>query len=503
MEFVFVASQNTMAALIGGFTLHSFHGLSFKHKNGTTVAAQKEAKNDMASVFIRYQALRFMFIDEFSTASIDVFAEIHHKTSTHIRERGTWALRSKTDKRPFGGLNVVTSGDAWQFGPIASSGAVFDNPLKLGKSSAAQQIATMFWTKEANSFNHFLELTVERRCKDVWLSHVLRGARHGNLDEESFCFLHGLPTKHPGSWDPEKKSIACDNAACKLLTTSWAKEVYLGKLGNAHWLRRRSQECDTCAAERKRRCRVLESSDLSPTLQEDPRFAAAPYIHAFNEPKYHASQVRALHFATEKKTIAMWLFAQDRPLSKNIGLLQDASIEVQRQQWSTYHEMKTGGIMGLQPLVHGMPLRITQTDHNRKDKRMFKNSRCTLFGWELHPVDQQRFENHTTQEFMLQHMPVCLYLKFHGATWVENASLGAGIAQLKPTYVVWALDKGWTQKIERHGFTVASDFSGTAHSFQGANLDAAIADCNDWSYMPSRKDQLTAYMSVFYYYRSF
>ena len=112
-----------MAALIGGFTLHSFHGLSFKHENGTTVAAQKEANNDMASVFIRYQALRFMFIDEFSTASIDVFAEINHKTSTHIRERGTWALRSKNDKRSFGGLNVVTSGDAWQFGPIASSGA--------------------------------------------------------------------------------------------------------------------------------------------------------------------------------------------------------------------------------------------------------------------------------------------------------------------------------------------------------------------------------------------
>ena len=85
VEFVFGASQNTMAALICGFTLHSFHKLSFKHKDGTTVAAQKESKNDMASVFIRYQALRFMFIDEFSTASIDVFAEINHNTSAHIR----------------------------------------------------------------------------------------------------------------------------------------------------------------------------------------------------------------------------------------------------------------------------------------------------------------------------------------------------------------------------------------------------------------------------------
>ena len=41
VEFVFGASQNTMAALIGGFKLNSFHKLSFKHKDGTTVAAQK------------------------------------------------------------------------------------------------------------------------------------------------------------------------------------------------------------------------------------------------------------------------------------------------------------------------------------------------------------------------------------------------------------------------------------------------------------------------------
>ena len=75
---------------------------------------------------------------------------------------------------------------------------------------------------------------------------------------------------------------------------------------------------------------------------------------------------------------------------------------------------------------------------------------------------------------------VCLYLRWPGATWIEDEALGPGIAKLKPNYVVWALDKQWTQKIERHGFTIASDFSGTAHSFQGANLSAAIIDCNGW-----------------------
>ena len=146
----------------------------------------------------------------------------------------------------------------------------------------------MCWTRGIDSFNRFLELTVERRRKDAWLSHVLHGARHGCLDEESFCFLHGYPTKHPGSWDPTQQRVTCGNDGCKHLPTSWTQELKLGKLGDNHWLRRRSQECDVCAAERKRRCRVMESSDLSQTLAGDDTFAAAPYVHAYNEPKYHA-----------------------------------------------------------------------------------------------------------------------------------------------------------------------------------------------------------------------
>ena len=170
------------------------------------------------------------------------------------------------------------------------------------------------------------------------------------------------------------------------MSTIWSNDIYSGKLGNAHWLRRRSEECNICALERKRRCCVIDSSDLSPTLEDDKRFAAAPYIHAFNEPKYHASQVRALHYGRETNRVVIWRFAEDRPLSKNIVLLKDCSLDDRRKQWLGYHDMKTGGIMGMQPLVRDMPLRITQTDHKRKDKRMFKNSRCRLFGWELHPA---------------------------------------------------------------------------------------------------------------------
>ena len=145
-EFVFCAMQNTMTALINGVTLHSFFGIKYNEKNGTAVNVQNADKGDMSQFYIRFQALRFLFIDEFSAAGLDIFAEINDKTSTHIRKNNTWSVRKEDEKishRPFGGLNVVVSGDAWQFGPIKSPGAAFDNPIKMQSKAANATIANM------------------------------------------------------------------------------------------------------------------------------------------------------------------------------------------------------------------------------------------------------------------------------------------------------------------------------------------------------------------------
>ena len=108
---------------------------------------QKDDKTDVSPYYIRFQSLRFIFVDEFSTAAVEIFAEINDKTSKHVRQNNTWSLR-KIDKdssepRPFGGINVVVSGDAWQFGPIGSCGAVFDNPTRLKDSTSCAIIAAM------------------------------------------------------------------------------------------------------------------------------------------------------------------------------------------------------------------------------------------------------------------------------------------------------------------------------------------------------------------------
>ena len=75
----------------------------------------------------------------------------------------------------------------------------------------------------------------------------------------------------------------------------------------------------------------------------------------------------------------------------------------------THHDQKTQGIMGLLPLVQDLPIRITQTVN--RELRLFKNKRCFLHGWELHPVDNERLKNHTAMELVLQHMPVRLFVR--------------------------------------------------------------------------------------------
>ena len=96
-----------MAALINGVTLHSFFKIVFTNKDGSAKNCQKEEKADMSQLYVGFQALRWVFIDEFSTAAVEIFAEINYKTSEHIRKNNTWSLRKvskQSSERPFGGL---------------------------------------------------------------------------------------------------------------------------------------------------------------------------------------------------------------------------------------------------------------------------------------------------------------------------------------------------------------------------------------------------------------
>eukprot|EP00973_Karenia_brevis_P012956 1758346-Karenia_brevis.AAC.1 len=82
------------------------------------------------------------------------------------------------------------------------------------------------------------------------------------------------------------------------------------------WPAAQQMECDFCAAERKRRNRLL--SDATANLYMRPSFATALYITAYSKPKYMASQKHVLTFAQYNNAQVLWMRATDIPKSDSL-----------------------------------------------------------------------------------------------------------------------------------------------------------------------------------------
>ena len=131
--------------------------------------------------------------------------------------------------------------------------------------------------------------------------------RNGEWQQENYCFLMGLPTKHPGSWRGGR--VTCGSCSCATLSGTWSKMAQEGHT----WEDMSAMECTTCAQERQRRNRLAAAKD--PRLSRAP-FLEAPYVHQNNEPKYLALQTRALEHAKrneEGPKHVFWIVAKDKP----------------------------------------------------------------------------------------------------------------------------------------------------------------------------------------------
>ena len=161
-----------MTALINGLPFQSFCNVPFKNADSSNANTNSErgVEHGISNLFLRYESLRWILLDEFHTLGCETLAT--GEVRQDIREENTWAKRSSTEARPWGGLNLGCMDDFWQFCPVNLT-AIFDNPLKSYVSSR-ETILSMFWTREANSVSEFFfELTEENGCQDKWLSGVI------------------------------------------------------------------------------------------------------------------------------------------------------------------------------------------------------------------------------------------------------------------------------------------------------------------------------------------
>ena len=119
-----------------------------------------------------------------------------------------------------------------------------------------------------------------------------------------------------------------------------------------------------------------------------------------------------------------------------------------------------------------------------------------MLNWQLHPLDVQLLQGQQPQEVILRYAPLFLYVEIPGATWQFRKHLPKGVYPLKPVYRPWHLDKAGNNRIRRFGFQLVPDFSGTAHSYTGYTLEAALTDVLSWTTTPTREHMLRGYCTL-------
>jgi hypothetical protein len=106
VQFQFLASQNTMAALIGGETVHAWGGIPV---NATVAAGKANTKGDEGDVdelFLKALSMRWLLLDEVSTLSPYLLGVL----DAYLRRaccRHPYAKHGRHRRRPFGGINIV------------------------------------------------------------------------------------------------------------------------------------------------------------------------------------------------------------------------------------------------------------------------------------------------------------------------------------------------------------------------------------------------------------
>ena len=107
---------------------------------------------------------------------------------------------------------------------------------------------------------------------------------------------------------------------------------------------------------------VLRSTEDAERTEEVLRqFFDAPYVHPFNQPKYHALICHAWQYAKNNNKEVLWCIAQDWPLTVEEENLSLEELQRLRKSWLGTHDQRTNGIMGLLPLVDNMPIRFTDS----------------------------------------------------------------------------------------------------------------------------------------------
>ena len=154
------ASTGLAACNIGGVTLHSFSGIGLGKENAELLV-KKVKKNAKAKS--RWLRTRVLIIDEISMVDGELFDKLE-KIGRILRSSG----------RPFGGIQLVVTGDFFQLPPVPDSGRVAKFAFDAGTWST--------------SIEHTIGLTQVFRQRDPGGFQLSHFQTRSDADYTSFCW---------------------------------------------------------------------------------------------------------------------------------------------------------------------------------------------------------------------------------------------------------------------------------------------------------------------------
>ena len=516
VHFMFIAPLNSMAAGIGGATLHSFCDVAWTTKRGVTIQPKNKSEDNVSSSGAKYSRLRFLFIDEAEACGCELLAESEQNVTT--QSKNVYKYRNEgadTVPRAFGGVNVCYLGDFWQLPPTGAI-AIMSHPLgaKAREDADVAHIMLRFWRHDGvdplQSWNgddtRVLSLTQNKRSgQDPWYSEVLDACRLGRLSNVQYNFLHGFPTSVCGSWTEEGKRSSCENSACRDFTTRFivaARDT--SQPWQESWRVLQASECFLCQTERKRRARVLGCGDVGGMTDEEitqvlgsERFAESVFITECNQPVCLYSMLRGKDFARRHGAQLLWVQAEDSPPAEHFDHYSKNDLAEMKERWlgPAYHARRTEGILSLLPVVYDMPMRVTLGNgRNFKDYGVHNGSRCRLKAWTLHAEDEITLKASNDEQVILGHLPAILWVEMERPLTKAFPGAPKSWFPIYPLTIQWCLDKGENIHISRKGFPVVPDFSSTVHLATGRTLKSIIGDLGDFEEPPSFSSAMRGYI---------
>ncbi len=467
LDYQVIALQAVMADLIQGDTIHHACGIPVR-KKGADGDVVLQTQKEVGEKCLYW---RWLLIDEFGMVGASLLAEVDMKLRDVVVDVNPSKRSSRGHAHPFGGLNVLLSGDLWQLAP-PSGGFVGNIPAefianarKYNPKATIAHGLSLLWGGPANkdwAFHGITELEDSERCReDLWLQEVQLELRDGRLSQDNHAFLHGKATRVCGSWTDGK--AVCGRNLCSKLSakgSSW-KEIEAAE-----------RHCQICSKSRQDRSRVAQDATDARFYEE--KFVDAPAIFPNNDIKYDVNKQRARQYAATHKLGITWVTAKDKPLPKTLQERPD--LVLQKVAWLSRHDRECGDLYGMFPLMAGLPVALTDHLDRNPQKQLLRGKLGVIHSWKCSATEDSVWEEDVR---ILHEFPDVVYVKFPNCTWHIEGTPEQGIYPISTVKRHWYLDKGRQYPqlaIQREQLPLAPAFSWTAHTAQGQTLKAAIVD---------------------------